>query len=109
MTDIVKRLRDLDTATCEDAADEIERLRAQVRKSALDCLAADGQAADLMGEVSKLRAALREIGGLDDEPKCCGRGIGGYTSPPECCGDPERGIDRAQAIARAALEKEART
>jgi hypothetical protein len=47
MTDIVKRLRDLDTATCEDAADEIERLRAE------------GDKARSRGD--KLRMALEDI------------------------------------------------
>jgi len=69
--------------------------------------AGDWVVADLVTavrEIERLRAALREIEGLDDEPQCCGRGIHSYDSPPECCGDPERGIDRAQSIARAALE-----
>jgi hypothetical protein len=45
--------------TCALAADalaEVERLREQLRSTALDALAIDGQAMDLQGEVARLRA-----------------------------------------------------
>jgi len=67
MSDIVERLRayPADPMLCGDysdamleAADEIERLRAEVRRQALDYLHLDTQAAMLMDERDKLRAAL---------------------------------------------------
>ena len=110
MTDIVWLLRndvpcngDIDCAgeLCNQAAEEIERLRKDL---SLAVFADNEYWQVLEKENERLRAALREIVILDDEPQCCGRGIAGYDNPPECCGDPERGIDRAQSIARAALE-----
>ena len=46
--DLVKRLRDTahGVRLSREAADRIEELEADLRKMALDCLAADGQAAD---------------------------------------------------------------
>jgi len=66
MTDIVERLR-ADTESAEDewalmddAANEIENLRAASRRRALDYLALDTQAAALQEEVERLRAALAD-------------------------------------------------
>jgi hypothetical protein len=56
-------------------------------------------------EIERLRAALEEIFAQDDAAACCGKGRG-YGDQLECCGNPEYGIDRAQRIARAALAKE---
>ena len=57
MTDIVERLRKLDTATCEDAADEIERLRSGMLKMA-------STMSTQVETIERLLAALRiaEIG-----------------------------------------------
>ena len=54
-------------------------------------------------ENARLRAALEQVLAQDDQPACCGKGIWGQDGP-ECCGQPEYGIDRAQNIARAALD-----
>lgn len=58
MTDIVKRLRDLDTATCEDAADEIERLKHEQRRIIKE---RDRTFALMLARAEKAEAALREI------------------------------------------------
>ena len=76
--DLVKRLRDLgDRAEYMPhmhhvAADRIEELEADLRKMALDCLAADGQAAEayqaqLVAE-AKLVDAMEEVATYSNDP-----------------------------------------
>ena len=55
---VVAKLTREDGSRMKEAANEIEKLRKQVRIVTLDYLAADGQAADLVEENTKLRAAL---------------------------------------------------
>ena len=57
-------------------------------------------------EIKRLRAALEKMGSLDDQAECCGNGVYAHPgNPPECCDQPLYGLDRAKAIARAALEE----
>lgn len=65
MTDIVERLRGLvatcGCGACEDAADEIERLRAELERAPEDDWEARGFAAAMQGEIDTLRAELERL------------------------------------------------
>ena len=113
-------------ALAPEMADEIVRLRAEVARLNGDLEHADltisafnsGKVLqDLMEENNTIRAeverkdaALREIGGLDDQSECCGVGVYSHIgNPPECCGQPLYGLDQAKKVARAALTAQEKT
>lgn len=89
MSDLITWLRHHEHEFCAEAADEIERLQAELATAGADMREKCAQAFE--------KRAI-EIG----VQECCGFGLG---SPPECCGDPLFMIsdrDGAAAI-RAAL------
>jgi hypothetical protein len=56
--DLVERLRANGLDECDEAIDRIEQLEAEAQETALELIAAHGQAGDALDRVAKLEAAI---------------------------------------------------